>query len=38
VDRSGKPVIRIEPTTVWSWGINADAPKHFGGIVEKRTS
>jgi pyridoxamine 5'-phosphate oxidase family protein len=38
VDRGGKPVIRIEPTTVWSWGINTDAPKHFGGIVEKRTS
>jgi pyridoxamine 5'-phosphate oxidase family protein len=28
--------IRIRPDTVWSWGINRDAPKHFAGLIEKR--
>jgi len=27
--------VRITPETVWSWGINEDAPTHFGRI-EKR--
>jgi len=31
----GRPVIRITPGTVWSWGLNPDAPKHFS-MVEKR--
>lgn len=29
-------VIRITPETIWSWGVNPDAPKHFGGIIERR--
>lgn len=29
-------VIRIVPETIWSWGLNADAPKHFGGVIERR--
>lgn len=36
-DDQGRHVIRITPEVVWSWGINPDAPKHFGGIVERRT-
>jgi pyridoxamine 5'-phosphate oxidase family protein len=35
-DDGGKPRVRIEPDTVWSWGINRDAPKHFAGRIEKR--
>ena len=35
-DHDGRRVIRITPETVWSWGVNADAPKHFAGIVERR--
>jgi pyridoxamine 5'-phosphate oxidase family protein len=35
-DPDGRRVIRITPETVWSWGINTDAPKHFGGIIERR--
>ena len=35
-DDGGKPRIRIEPDTVWSWGINQGAPKHFAGRIEKR--
>lgn len=33
----GSHVIVIHPETVWSWGLNPDAPTHFGGIIEKRT-
>ncbi len=29
-------VIRITPSTIWSWGINANAATHFAGIVERR--
>jgi pyridoxamine 5'-phosphate oxidase family protein len=29
-------VIRISPRTIWSWGLNEGADKHFGPI-EKRT-
>ena len=32
-DRS---VIRVAPETIWSWGINPDAPKHFAGMIERR--
>jgi pyridoxamine 5'-phosphate oxidase family protein len=35
-DDGGKPRIRIHPVTVWSWGINEGAPKHFAGRIEKR--
>jgi pyridoxamine 5'-phosphate oxidase family protein len=35
-DDNGRHVIRISPATVWSWGVNPDAPKHFGGIIERR--
>lgn len=35
-DPDGRKVIRIIPETVWSWGINADAPKHFAGMIERR--
>lgn len=35
-DPDGRRVIRITPETVWSWGINADAPKHFAGRIERR--
>lgn len=34
-DAGGSLRIRIRPTTIWSWGINKDAPTHFAG-VEKR--
>jgi pyridoxamine 5'-phosphate oxidase family protein len=29
-------VIRITASTIWSWGLNADAPKHFVGKIERR--
>lgn len=32
----GRHLIRVTPDTVWSWGVNPDAPKHFGGIIERR--
>jgi pyridoxamine 5'-phosphate oxidase family protein len=35
-DPDGRQVIRITPETIWSWGINADAEKHFAGIIERR--
>jgi len=35
-DADGRKVIRITPETVWSWGINPDAEKHFHGIIERR--
>ena len=35
-DPDGRRVIRITPEIIWSWGINTDAPKHFGGIIERR--
>ena len=35
-DPDGRRVIRIRPETIWSWGINADAPKHFAGRIERR--
>ena len=35
-DDGGKPRIRIKPDTVWSWGINEGAPRHFAGRIEKR--
>ena len=35
-DDGGKPRIRIEPETVWSWGINDGAPKRFASIERRR--
>jgi pyridoxamine 5'-phosphate oxidase family protein len=35
-DPSGRRVIRITAETVWSWGINPDAPKHFADMIERR--
>jgi pyridoxamine 5'-phosphate oxidase family protein len=35
-EADGKPRIRIEPHTVWSWGINEDAPKRFASIERRR--
>ena len=35
-DDGGKPRIQIKPDTVWSWGINEGAPRHFAGRIEKR--
>jgi pyridoxamine 5'-phosphate oxidase family protein len=32
---AGKPLIRIRPETVWSWGINRDAPKRFASIERR---
>lgn len=37
-DTDGRRVIRLVPETIWSWGINPDAPKHFAGVVEKRSA
>ena len=34
-ERDGKPLIRIRPRVIWSWGLNSDAPKRFASI-EKR--
>ncbi len=31
-----KPTLRITPETIWSWGINPNAPKVFAGMIEKR--
>jgi pyridoxamine 5'-phosphate oxidase family protein len=33
----GSHVIVIHPETVWSWGLNPDAEKHFAGVIEKRS-
>jgi pyridoxamine 5'-phosphate oxidase family protein len=35
-DPDDRRVIRITPETIWSWGINPDAPKHFAGMIERR--
>ena len=35
-DHGGSLRIRITPEVVWSWGINANAEKHFASI-ERRT-
>ena len=35
-DPDGRRVIRITPETIWSWGVNVDAPKHFAGMIERR--
>jgi pyridoxamine 5'-phosphate oxidase family protein len=35
-DENGSLRVRISPATVWSWGINEGAPKHFAGRIEKR--
>jgi pyridoxamine 5'-phosphate oxidase family protein len=35
-EHGGRLRIRIRPTTVWSWGINEGAPKHFADRIEKR--
>ncbi len=35
-DDGGKPRVRIHPETIWSWGINSGAPKHFADRIEKR--
>ncbi len=32
----GRHVLRITPRTIWSWGVNPDAEKHFAGVVERR--
>jgi pyridoxamine 5'-phosphate oxidase family protein len=34
-DDDGKPRVRIRPETVWSWGINEGAPKHFASIERR---
>ncbi len=36
-DPQGQMRIRLIPETVWSWGINEGAPKHFADRIEKRT-
>jgi len=36
-DTDGRVSIRISPDTVWSWGINEGAEKHFAGRIERRT-
>jgi pyridoxamine 5'-phosphate oxidase family protein len=36
-DGQGQSRIRLTPETVWSWGINEGAPKHFADRIEKRT-
>jgi len=36
-DPGDRHIIRITPEVVWSWGINPDAPKHFAGMIERRT-
>jgi pyridoxamine 5'-phosphate oxidase family protein len=36
-DDQGRSRIRLTPETVWSWGINEGAPKHFADMIEKRT-
>ncbi len=36
LDDRGKPLLRVHPETVWSWGINEGAEKVFA-VVEKRT-
>jgi pyridoxamine 5'-phosphate oxidase family protein len=36
-DPQGRARIRVTPETVWSWGINEGAPKHFADMIEKRT-
>jgi pyridoxamine 5'-phosphate oxidase family protein len=33
-----RQLIRITPETIWSWGINPDAPKHFVDLIERRTA
>jgi pyridoxamine 5'-phosphate oxidase family protein len=35
-DDGGKPRIRIEADTVWSWGINEGARTRFAGIERRR--
>jgi pyridoxamine 5'-phosphate oxidase family protein len=35
-DPDGRRVIRITPETIWSWGINTGAAKHFAGMIERR--
>lgn len=35
-DGNGRKVIRVTPEVVWSWGVNAGAPKHFAGMIERR--
>ena len=35
-DPDGREVIRITPEVIWSWGVNPDRPKHFGGMIERR--
>jgi pyridoxamine 5'-phosphate oxidase family protein len=35
-DDDGKPRIRIRPETVWSWGINEEAPKRFASIERRQ--
>jgi pyridoxamine 5'-phosphate oxidase family protein len=33
----GSLQVRISAQTIWSWGLNRDAEKHFAGKIEKRT-
>ena len=33
-----RPTLLIIPETIWSWGLNPDAPKHFAGMIEKRSA
>jgi pyridoxamine 5'-phosphate oxidase family protein len=35
-DGQGQSRIRLTPETVWSWGINEGAPKHFADRIERR--
>ena len=37
-DDGGKWRIRIHPEVIWSWGINADAPKHFATIERREVT
>ncbi len=32
----GRPVLRITPETIWSWGLNSDAEKRFGPVEKRR--
>ena len=34
----GRPVIRLTAETIWSWGLNDGAEKHFGPIEKRRVS
>jgi len=35
-DDAGRAVIRIRPSTIWSWALNVGAETHFAGTIERR--